>query len=87
VKTETKKASEEATLVPLDRIGFDSKFHKTSTIIRKKKKKTKKEEPPSQEMHLKIPLYSRGLELSISKSGCKVSALHFLVEYIPPTAF
>ncbi len=31
----------------------------------------------SQEIHLKIPLSSRGLILSISKPGCRVSALHF----------
>ncbi len=31
-------------------------------------------------MHLKIPLLSRGLKLSNSKPGCRVSALHFFVK-------
>jgi hypothetical protein len=40
----------------------------------------------SQEMHLKIQLLSRGLKLSNSKPGCRVSALHFFVKYITPMA-
>ncbi len=38
-------------------------------------------------MHSKIPLLSRGLKLSNSKPGCRVSALHFFVKLIPPMAF
>ncbi len=46
-----------------------------------------KNEPFSQEMHLKILLTSRGLKLSKSKPGCRVSALQFFVIFIPPMAF
>jgi hypothetical protein len=46
-----------------------------------------KNEPFSQEMHLKIPLLSRGLKMSNSKPGCIVSALHFFVKQIPSLAF
>ncbi len=53
----------------------------------KKKKTKKKPEPFSQEMHLKIPLSSRGLRLSNSKPGCRVSALCLFVKEIPPMAF
>ncbi len=38
-------------------------------------------------MHLKIPLFSRGLKLSNSEPGCRVSALHFFVKWILPMAF
>jgi hypothetical protein len=38
-------------------------------------------------MHLKIPLFSRGLKLPSSKLGFRVSALHFSVKQIPPMAF
>ncbi len=38
-------------------------------------------------MHLKIPLLNWGLKLSNSKPGCRVSALHFVVELISPMAF
>ncbi len=39
-------------------------------------------------MQLKIPLQGRGLELSNSKQGCRVAALHFfIVKYTPPMAF
>jgi hypothetical protein len=33
---------------------------------------------------LKIQLLSRGMEMSNSKPGRRVSALHLFVEYIPP---
>ncbi len=39
-----------------------------------------KNEPFSQKVHLRIPLLSRGLKLSNSKPGCRVSALHFFVK-------
>ncbi len=39
-------------------------------------------------MHLKIPRsIRRGLEISNSKPGCRVSALHFFVTYISPMSF
>jgi hypothetical protein len=40
----------------------------------------KENKPFSQEMHLKILLLSRGLKLSNSKPGSRVSALHFFVK-------
>jgi hypothetical protein len=40
----------------------------------------KKNEPSGQEMHLKIPLSSRGLKSSNSKTGRKVAALHIFVK-------
>jgi hypothetical protein len=61
-------------------IGFDPLFQKTSII-------NPKTEPFSQEMDLKIPLSSRGLKLSNSKPGCKVSAFNFFANYMPPIAF
>ncbi len=60
---------------------LDSLFQKTPIIT------PKKNEPFSQEMHMKIPLLSRGLKLMSSKAGCKVSALHFSVKLIPQMAF
>ncbi len=38
-------------------------------------------------MHLKIPFFSKGLRISNSKPGCKVSAPHYFVKWIPPMAF
>jgi hypothetical protein len=38
-------------------------------------------------MHLKIPLLSRGLKVSNSKPGCKLSALDLFVKSIQPLAF
>ncbi len=38
---------------------------------------SQKTEQFSQEVHLKTPLSSRGLKLSNSKPGCRISALHF----------
>ncbi len=47
---------------------------------RKPRSSTPKNKPFSQEMHLKIPLLSRGLKLSNSKTSCRVSALHCFVK-------
>jgi hypothetical protein len=46
---------------------------------RKPRSSLPKKVPFSQEMHLKIPLLGRGLKISISKPGLRVSALHFFV--------
>jgi hypothetical protein len=46
-----------------------------------------KKQPFNQEIHLKIPLLSRDLNLKNSKPGCRVSALHFFVKQTPPMAF
>jgi hypothetical protein len=54
---------------------------------RKPKSSTPKSEPFSQEMHLKIPLLSRGLISSNFKPGCRSSALHFFVRRTPPMVF
>jgi hypothetical protein len=51
----------------------------TSSFI-KPRSSPPKNEPFSQDMHLKIPILSRGLKLSNSKPGCKVSVLHFFWE-------
>jgi hypothetical protein len=59
-------------LLPLNRSWFFCFF-------RKPRSSPQKNELFSQEMHLKIPLLSRGLKLSNSKPGCRVSALHFLL--------
>jgi hypothetical protein len=48
---------------------------------------TSKNKPVSLMMHLKIPLAIRGLKLSNSKPGCRVSALHHFVKQIPTMAF
>jgi hypothetical protein len=48
--------------------------------VRKPRSSPTKNELFSQEMHLKIPLSSRGLKFSNSKPGCIVSALHFFVK-------
>jgi hypothetical protein len=58
-----------------------------TSSFRKPRSSPSKNELFSQEMHLKIPLLSRGLKLSNSKPGCRVSALHFFVKYTPPMAF
>jgi hypothetical protein len=55
--------------------------------FRKSRPSPPKNERFSQEMNLKIPFLSRGLKLSNSKPGCRVSTLHFFVKWIPPTAF
>jgi hypothetical protein len=53
---------------------------KVLTPFRKQWSSAQEIEPFSPEMHLTIPLLSRGLILSISKPGCRVSALHFFVK-------
>ncbi len=48
--------------------------------FRKPQSSPPENEPFSQEMHLKIPLLSRGFKLSNSKPRCRVSALHLFVK-------
>jgi hypothetical protein len=50
-------------------IGLDFLFQKTTLITRQKN------ETLSQEMNLKIPLSSRGFELSKFKTSCRLSSL------------
>ncbi len=75
----TKSVNQEATLVPLDNSWLRS--------FRKPRSSPPKTESFSPEMHLKIQLSSRGLKLSNSKPGCRVSSFHFFVIQILPTAF
>jgi hypothetical protein len=76
VKTDTNLTGLEATLVPFDGSRIHTKENPNH--------QPKKTERLSQEMHLKIPLSSRGLKLSNSKPGYRVSALHFFLKKIPP---
>ncbi len=62
----------EATMVTLDRCWLP--------LSENPDHHPQKNEPFSQEMHLKIPLLSRGLKVSNSNPGCRVSALHFFVK-------
>jgi hypothetical protein len=55
-------------------LGFQSLCQKTLN------RPPQKNEPFSQEIHLKIPLWSRALKLTNSKPICTVSALHFFVK-------
>ncbi len=48
--------------------------------FRKPRSSPQRNKPFSQKTQLKIPLSSRDLKLSISKPGCRVSALHFFVK-------
>jgi hypothetical protein len=48
--------------------------------FRKHGSSTKKKKPIILEMHLNTPLSSRGLKLSNSKPGCRVSGIHFFVK-------
>jgi hypothetical protein len=60
-------------------LGFLLFIHLDS-FFRKPRPSPPNNEPFIQEMHLKMPVLSRGLKLSNSKPGCRVSALHFLGE-------
>ncbi len=61
--------------------------HVLAFFFRKTRSSHPDDELFSQEIHLKIPLLSRGLILSNSKpAGCRASALHFFVK-TPPMAF
>jgi hypothetical protein len=73
VKTEKKKISE---------LGgeFGAISYVLTPSFRIPRSSPPKNEPFSEEMHLKTPLFSRGLILSNSKPGCRVSALHFFVK-------
>jgi hypothetical protein len=62
-------------------------FNVWTPSFKKSQQLSPKIEPFNHEMRLKMPLSSRGMELSNYKPGCKVSALHFFVKKIPPTAF
>ncbi len=55
--------------------------------FRKPRSSPPKNEPFSQEMHLKIPLLSRGLKSSSSKPVCRISAIHFFVKGKTPMGF
>jgi hypothetical protein len=60
----------------------------TSSFRKLRSSPPRETEPFSQEMHLTIPLSSRGLELSHSNPpGCRVIALHLFLKYIFTNGF
>jgi hypothetical protein len=93
-KTHSQVKTQEACFEPLKRSWLPPSEYPIITaekqiyfLLKNPNHRSQKREPFSQEMHMKIPLLGLSLTISNFEPGCRISALHFFENYLPPNGF